>query len=199
MSTVSEREQGMVQWVRAALGLAQGQVYLANQDMPRAPARPYVTVTFGGGRRYGTTDLVANNYLPSNPTGHEIQMHYQGPRAGVVYLMAYSDFAFGDSSAKAMLERIEVLATDSPIAASAFKAAGFSVPSSMAVVDLSRVDDTAFRGQAELGLNILYTVEAVEETGYFDTVHLTSTLKQKAKPPDADTVVSETEDEIGLS
>jgi hypothetical protein len=198
MSTVSEREQGMVQWVRNALGLAVGQVYLARQDAPRA-ARPYITVRFGGGAQIGTTDLVTHSYLPSNPAGHELQAHYEGVRSAVVYLQAYSDLAFGDAGAVAMLERVRVLALNSPNAAIAFKAAGFSVPSSMPVVDLSRLDDTAFRGMAELGLNILFVEEAIEEMTFIERVDLTSTLKQQAKPPDPDTVVSETEDEIELS
>lgn len=154
-------------WVLQGSGLAAGQVYFAHQN-GKVPAGTCIAIALGDPRVVGQDSAISITDL-SRTAGTEIEFRTAGVREFPVMLQAFTSETAGNSTARAVLSRVQA-ALALPTVRDALNAAGISVFDAGMVKVLNAVDTARFEGRAVLDVRC-YANESVSEfTGYIASV-----------------------------
>lgn len=173
-------EQALVARIRAITGLADGQVYMADQKGGvRTP--PYVTLSLGDAVSLGAFPDTTTAYNAGGAAGAEIVKTTRGIFEFFVNLQAWSAVVRGAGTALALLKAVAV-GIHSPASKAALDLVGFTVIASQAVKALpAEVFTTEHQSRASLSLLCHVALEQSETTGYIAS----GSLKFRTKASDA--------------
>jgi len=168
----SDIETAIRAWVKSGSGLTDEQVIWADQN-GGSPALPFIDIRLGELVPVGAADASDWEYDAGGPAGQEIVMSGHGVREFAVSVRAFSASPLGNSSARALLSKVQTaLALES--ARSALHAAGVTPFDNGRVQVVPAILETSWEGRAVLQVRF-YTEETVtERTTYIDTVEVTN-------------------------
>lgn len=168
-------ENALVAWIRAASGLPESAVLLANQKATQ-PALPFIELKLSPPRRsFSSRPSVVQSYDGSAPAGQEIALTAVFEIEITVQLQAFTDPTSGDSDARSLLQQVhDSLGLESTL--QPLRDVGLGLSDAGDIVDLTALANTKFQGRAALDIVFITSSEAVEKNTYVATIGLTSTV-----------------------
>ena len=161
-------EAAWVTRVRAATGLADGQVVMGGQKNPRR-LRPFITITIGDVIPLGAYDPTSHTYDVGADPGEEIIKTTSGLREFWVNLQAIAATVLGNATARALLAKV-ALGVHQQSSKDAFDLANLTVLRCAPVVPLpAEVFKTEMESRATLAVLCQGVLEVSEATGYIET------------------------------
>ncbi len=188
--SLADVEDAIRAWVKTTSGLADRNVYFADQKVER-PTGAYATIRLDGLESMGAVDPVMSYYDAGRPAGMELELRVEGQRALHVTVAVYGapttdtagdtypiDLAgsLGQSSAVEIASRIRT-AIQLPTIRGALTAAGLSPIDIGTVQNLGTLLGTIFDGRAQFEVEFYLVETASEYTGYVETVEVETVLE----------------------